>query len=82
MKCDACPVESCVSYAVCGATSVMFQAISQYLPRGDLRLRPAIYEMILHEFLKTDYEVSYTPTRVQSWRDERTTADSACCFFL
>lgn len=34
------------------------QAISQYLPRGDLRLRPAIYEMILHEFLKTDYEVS------------------------
>lgn len=33
------------------------QAISQYLPRGDLRLRPAIYEMILHEFLKTDYEV-------------------------
>uniref|UniRef100_A0A668V6M5 Vacuolar protein sorting-associated protein 41 homolog n=1 Tax=Oreochromis aureus TaxID=47969 RepID=A0A668V6M5_OREAU len=27
-----------------------------YLPRGDLRLRPAIYEMILHEFLKTDYE--------------------------
>lgn len=33
------------------------QAISQYLPRGDLRLRPAIYEMILHDFLKTDYEV-------------------------
>uniref|UniRef100_A0A3Q4H7W7 Vacuolar protein sorting-associated protein 41 homolog n=1 Tax=Neolamprologus brichardi TaxID=32507 RepID=A0A3Q4H7W7_NEOBR len=32
------------------------KAISQYLPRGDLRLRPAIYEMILHEFLKTDYE--------------------------
>lgn len=34
-----------------------FQAISQYLPRGDLRLKPAIYEMILYEFLKTDYEV-------------------------
>ncbi|XP_029445383.1 vacuolar protein sorting-associated protein 41 homolog isoform X1 [Rhinatrema bivittatum] len=32
------------------------KAISQYLPRGDLRLRPAIYEMILDEFLKTDYE--------------------------
>ncbi|KAG7267052.1 hypothetical protein CRUP_026295 [Coryphaenoides rupestris] len=32
------------------------KAISQYLPRGDLRLRPGIYEMILHEFLKTDYE--------------------------
>uniref|UniRef100_A0AAY4C312 Vacuolar protein sorting-associated protein 41 homolog n=1 Tax=Denticeps clupeoides TaxID=299321 RepID=A0AAY4C312_9TELE len=32
------------------------KAISQYLPRGDLRLRPVIYEMILHEFLKTDYE--------------------------
>uniref|UniRef100_A0A3B3TDL1 Vacuolar protein sorting-associated protein 41 homolog n=1 Tax=Paramormyrops kingsleyae TaxID=1676925 RepID=A0A3B3TDL1_9TELE len=32
------------------------KAISQYLPRGDLRLRPAIYEMILHEFLKSDYE--------------------------
>lgn len=37
--------------------ALWFQAISQYLPRGDLRLRPAIYEMILHEFLKTDYEV-------------------------
>lgn len=34
-----------------------FQAISKYLPRGDLRLKPAIYEMILYEFLKTDYEV-------------------------
>ncbi|XP_041103206.1 vacuolar protein sorting-associated protein 41 homolog isoform X1 [Polyodon spathula] len=32
------------------------KAISQYLPRGDLRLRPAIYEMILHEFLKSDFE--------------------------
>ncbi|XP_075068680.1 vacuolar protein sorting-associated protein 41 homolog [Mixophyes fleayi] len=32
------------------------KAISKYLPRGDLRLRPAIYEMILDEFLKTDYE--------------------------
>lgn len=45
-----------VSYQYC-STSLCFQAISQYLPRGDLRLRPAIYEMILHEFLKTDYEV-------------------------
>ncbi|XP_069586361.1 vacuolar protein sorting-associated protein 41 homolog isoform X2 [Ranitomeya imitator] len=32
------------------------KAISKYLPRGDLRLRPAIYEMILDEFLRTDYE--------------------------
>uniref|UniRef100_H3AZP1 Vacuolar protein sorting-associated protein 41 homolog n=2 Tax=Latimeria chalumnae TaxID=7897 RepID=H3AZP1_LATCH len=32
------------------------KAISPYLPRGDLRLRPAIYEMILDEFLKSDYE--------------------------
>ncbi|KAM5156743.1 vacuolar protein sorting-associated protein 41 homolog [Mantella aurantiaca] len=32
------------------------KAISKYLPRGDLRLRPAIYEMILDEFLTTDYE--------------------------
>ncbi|XP_075442772.1 vacuolar protein sorting-associated protein 41 homolog isoform X2 [Ascaphus truei] len=32
------------------------KAISKYLPRGDLRLRPSIYEMILDEFLKTDYE--------------------------
>ncbi|XP_040209124.1 vacuolar protein sorting-associated protein 41 homolog [Rana temporaria] len=32
------------------------KAISKYLPRGDLRLRPAIYEMILDEFLITDYE--------------------------
>ncbi len=45
-----------VSFQYC-STSLQFQAISQYLPRGDLRLRPAIYEMILHEFLKTDYEV-------------------------
>lgn len=43
------------------STSLRFQAISQYLPRGDLRLRPAIYEMILHEFLKTDYEVLPPP---------------------
>ncbi|XP_072268322.1 vacuolar protein sorting-associated protein 41 homolog isoform X2 [Pyxicephalus adspersus] len=32
------------------------KAISKYLPRGDMRLRPAIYEMILDEFLRTDYE--------------------------
>uniref|UniRef100_A0A4W3IZ86 Vacuolar protein sorting-associated protein 41 homolog n=1 Tax=Callorhinchus milii TaxID=7868 RepID=A0A4W3IZ86_CALMI len=32
------------------------KAISQYLPRGDLRLRAAIYEMILYEFLESDYE--------------------------
>lgn len=32
------------------------KAISRYLPRGDLRLRPVIYEMILDEFLQSDYE--------------------------
>uniref|UniRef100_S4RIT6 Vacuolar protein sorting-associated protein 41 homolog n=1 Tax=Petromyzon marinus TaxID=7757 RepID=S4RIT6_PETMA len=32
------------------------KAISRYLPRGDLRLRPAIYEMILNEFLYSDIE--------------------------
>ena len=41
----------------CLFSSLWFQAISQYLPRGDQRLKPAIYEMILYEFLKTDYEV-------------------------
>ncbi|KAG9341613.1 hypothetical protein JZ751_019130 [Albula glossodonta] len=39
------------------------KAISQYLPRGDLRLRPAIYEMILHEFLKSDFEVRHPMLR-------------------
>ncbi|XP_069469381.1 vacuolar protein sorting-associated protein 41 homolog isoform X2 [Ambystoma mexicanum] len=32
------------------------KAISRYLPRGDLRLRPVIYEMILDEFLQSDHE--------------------------
>ncbi|KAM3928991.1 vacuolar protein sorting-associated protein 41 homolog [Leptodactylus fuscus] len=32
------------------------KAISKYLPRGDLRLRPAVYEMVLDQFLRTDYE--------------------------
>ncbi|KAB0401195.1 hypothetical protein E2I00_012346, partial [Balaenoptera physalus] len=31
-------------------------AISPYLPRGDPVLKPLIYEMILHEFLESDYE--------------------------
>uniref|UniRef100_A0A8C2PW73 Vacuolar protein sorting-associated protein 41 homolog n=1 Tax=Cyprinus carpio TaxID=7962 RepID=A0A8C2PW73_CYPCA len=44
------------------------KAISQYLPRGDLRLRPAIYEMILHEFLKTDYEGF--ATLIREWPGE------------
>lgn len=54
MNCDACLVSSLINIT---PPPLYFQAISQYLPRGDLRLRPAIYEMILHEFLKTDYEV-------------------------
>uniref|UniRef100_A0A8C5PZ75 Vacuolar protein sorting-associated protein 41 homolog n=1 Tax=Leptobrachium leishanense TaxID=445787 RepID=A0A8C5PZ75_9ANUR len=32
------------------------KAISRYLPRGDLRLKPVIYEMILDEFLKKDHK--------------------------
>uniref|UniRef100_A0A8C7KZR5 Vacuolar protein sorting-associated protein 41 homolog n=1 Tax=Oncorhynchus kisutch TaxID=8019 RepID=A0A8C7KZR5_ONCKI len=44
------------------------KAISQYLPRGDLRLRPAIYEMILNEFLKTDYEGF--ATLIREWPGE------------
>ncbi|XP_014884004.1 vacuolar protein sorting-associated protein 41 homolog isoform X1 [Poecilia latipinna] len=44
------------------------KAISQYLPRGDLRLRPAIYEMILHDFLKTDYEGF--ATLIREWPGE------------
>uniref|UniRef100_A0A4W6CQ03 Vacuolar protein sorting-associated protein 41 homolog n=1 Tax=Lates calcarifer TaxID=8187 RepID=A0A4W6CQ03_LATCA len=44
------------------------KAISQYLPRGDLRLRPAIYEMILHEFLRTDYEGF--ATLIREWPGE------------
>lgn len=38
------------------------QAISPYLPRGDPVLKPLIYEMILHEFLESDYEVRNSPT--------------------
>ncbi|ELW70396.1 Vacuolar protein sorting-associated protein 41 like protein [Tupaia chinensis] len=34
------------------------KAISPYLPRGDPVLKPLIYEMILHEFLESDYEGS------------------------
>ncbi|XP_041737125.1 vacuolar protein sorting-associated protein 41 homolog [Coregonus clupeaformis] len=44
------------------------KAISQYLPRGDMRLRPAIYEMILNEFLKTDYEGF--ATLIREWPGE------------
>ncbi|XP_033639458.1 vacuolar protein sorting-associated protein 41 homolog isoform X2 [Asterias rubens] len=32
------------------------KTISPYIPRGDLRLSKAIYEMILNDFLKTDLE--------------------------
>ena len=33
------------------------KVISKYVPRGDLRLSKAIYEMILNEYLQTDLEV-------------------------
>lgn len=36
------------------------EAISPYLPRGDPVLKPLIYEMILHEFLESDYEVRHS----------------------
>lgn len=54
-------------------SSLWFQAISQYLPRGDLRLKPAIYEMILYEFLKTDYEVQlrFSPFYKKKKRKEK-----------
>uniref|UniRef100_A0A670JIN9 Vacuolar protein sorting-associated protein 41 homolog n=1 Tax=Podarcis muralis TaxID=64176 RepID=A0A670JIN9_PODMU len=32
------------------------KAISRYLPRRDSVLKPFIYEMVLHEFLESDYE--------------------------
>uniref|UniRef100_A0A8B9U0H5 Vacuolar protein sorting-associated protein 41 homolog n=1 Tax=Anas zonorhyncha TaxID=75864 RepID=A0A8B9U0H5_9AVES len=32
------------------------KAISRYLPRRDPILKPLIYEMVLHEFLESDYE--------------------------
>ncbi|XP_015273395.1 PREDICTED: vacuolar protein sorting-associated protein 41 homolog [Gekko japonicus] len=32
------------------------KAISRYLPRHDSILKPFIYEMVLHEFLESDYE--------------------------
>uniref|UniRef100_A0A674H722 Vacuolar protein sorting-associated protein 41 homolog n=1 Tax=Taeniopygia guttata TaxID=59729 RepID=A0A674H722_TAEGU len=32
------------------------KAISRYLPRRDPVLKPLIYEMVLHEFLESDYE--------------------------
>nr|XP_009677728.1 PREDICTED: vacuolar protein sorting-associated protein 41 homolog isoform X3 [Struthio camelus australis] len=32
------------------------KAISHYLPRRDPVLKPLIYEMVLHEFLESDYE--------------------------
>ncbi|XP_070582392.1 vacuolar protein sorting-associated protein 41 homolog isoform X4 [Erythrolamprus reginae] len=32
------------------------KAISHYLPRQDSILKPFIYEMVLHEFLESDYE--------------------------
>lgn len=37
--------------------SLFPQAISRYLPRRDPVLKPLIYEMVLHEFLESDYEV-------------------------
>jgi len=30
--------------------------IAEYLPCGDFKLDPAIYEMVLFDFLKTDVE--------------------------
>ncbi|XP_006824071.2 vacuolar protein sorting-associated protein 41 homolog [Saccoglossus kowalevskii] len=32
------------------------KSIAPYVPRGDMRLSKAIYEMILNEYLQTDYE--------------------------
>lgn len=62
----------------CVFSSLCFQAISQYLPRGDLRLKPAIYEMILYEFLKTDYEVQLT----KSLSSHKKRKNNSLCHFL
>ena len=32
------------------------KALAPYLPCGDIKLDPAIYEMVMFEFLKTDTE--------------------------
>ncbi|XP_078703981.1 vacuolar protein sorting-associated protein 41 homolog isoform X2 [Branchiostoma floridae x Branchiostoma belcheri] len=32
------------------------KAISPFIPRGDVRLKPAFYELVLNEFLLTDHE--------------------------
>ncbi|XP_048367400.1 vacuolar protein sorting-associated protein 41 homolog [Sphaerodactylus townsendi] len=41
------------------------KAISRYLPRHDSILKPFIYEMVLHEFLESDYEGF--ATLIQEW---------------
>jgi len=33
------------------------QAIAPYIPRDKVKLSSAIYEMVLYDFLKTDYQV-------------------------
>ena len=33
------------------------KAITPYLPRGEPKLSPAIYEMVLNDFLQTDQQV-------------------------
>ena len=34
------------------------QAIAPYIPRGNVKLSSALYEMVLFDFLKKDYKVS------------------------
>ena len=44
----------------------LLQAIAPYLPKGDHKLSPAIYEMVLNEFLHTDEQVTIF-SAIPSW---------------
>ena len=43
----------------------IFQSLAPYLPRDDPRLNPAIYEMVLNEFLQTDCKVKVSLSSAQ-----------------
>ncbi len=43
-----------------------WQAVAPYLPRGEPRLAPEIYEMVLNEFLQTDHVVGYRGSEINT----------------
>ncbi|KAM6134585.1 vacuolar protein sorting-associated protein 41 homolog isoform 1-T1 [Pterocles gutturalis] len=63
------------------------KAISRYLPRRDPVLKPLIYEMVLHEFLESDYEVLQpvvstwvcNPDKRVAWRSLQQHNHSSSC---